>query len=715
MESGSDWLAGAFHEPPVAGVRSLQCAVEERLFGTTSTPAPRIGRYVVGRALGRGGMGVVHEAYDPELSRTVAIKRLVGGDAADAAERARLLREAEAMAAVTHDNVVPVFDVGLDDAGEVYLVMALVDGVPLSRWLAEPRPWGEVVEAFVQAGRGLAAAHARGLIHRDFKPGNVMVGRDGRVFVLDFGLAHAANAPAQRSADRPTRPRSPRVAERLTETGVVMGTPAYMAPEQWSGQPVDTAADQYALCVALREALFGLRTQRDGTTVRRGRALPIDAGPARRLQRALARGLRRRPADRFPSMEALLAAVEAATADRRPTSRWSFIGLTFALALAAGGVRLSAEAPRPTTQPTAASDNGGDVVEIRAQMRVAERWIDEGALERARPVLQSAHLRAVEAGHAELALDTAIRRAHLELHAGADVEQIVRWQRRAEAYRAAVPPDPTRSAHLHGIAAQVAQLRGDPGAARRHHEAALRVAEAGLGPADQGTLQYRSILLHYLIQSGDPQAALDLASVQQDMLRDRPDDDPTALSLALDVGYARLAADDQTGAQQVGERVLARLDALPEQDRASRRETRLAVHVLLGAVYTNLAAYERARQQLAAAERLGPRDAVAMQVQAGAALVQCRTGDTRGGLDRLQTEIDGFIGQADPQHPGLVDLYAAVAECHELRGDDELAAHWLAETEALIDRIADCERDPCAHPALCEEQCDARRLAASPG
>jgi eukaryotic-like serine/threonine-protein kinase len=195
-----------------------------------------IGRYVVLSTLGEGGMGVVYAAYDPELDRRVAVKVLHErvGDAAEL--RARLLREAQAMAKLSHPNVVSVHDVGRFEE-KVFVAMEFIDGRTLGEWVKEkPRSWREVLGVFLQAGKGLAAAHSAGLVHRDFKPGNVLVGKNGSVKVTDFGLAFT-------QGDR-------------AASGIAMaGTPAYMAPEQLRGETPDARADQYSFCVALYEAL----------------------------------------------------------------------------------------------------------------------------------------------------------------------------------------------------------------------------------------------------------------------------------------------------------------------------------------------------------------------------------------------------------------------------------------------------------------------------
>ena len=254
----------------------------------------QIGRYRVLHLVGEGAMGRVYAAWDPTLDRRVALKLIHPNLAGDsAAAHARLLREAQSLARVSHPNLVGVHDAAaLNEV--VFIAMEFVDGLTLRAWIREqPRTPREIVDAFVQAGRGLAAAHAAGLVHRDFKPENVLVGRDGRVRVSDFGLATTDNTPAH-----PVRSRG---------TGLV-GTPAYMAPEQLEGRSANAQSDQFAFCVALFEGLGTVRPFTRNTADEVARGIPALKAPAR-LVRALEQGLKLRPEDRFPDLEALLRAL----------------------------------------------------------------------------------------------------------------------------------------------------------------------------------------------------------------------------------------------------------------------------------------------------------------------------------------------------------------------------------------------------------------------
>lgn len=289
-------------------------------------PPRRVDRYELGAILGMGGLGVVYEGWDPTLQRRVAVKlvRTPGRGRMRGSER--FLREAQALAQLSHPNVVGVYGVGrCKDESTVYVVMEHIDGRTLSTWAEESaRSVDEIVEVFVAAGRGITAAHAAGIIHRDFKPDNVMIDREGRVLVLDFGLALVGEPGTMSAADSiDALPTEAGRGGRLTEVGLVMGTPTYMAPEQHTGKPVSTASDQYAFCVAMLSVLrkgaaiySGATPQEMAVAKARGRLEPRPKGDdtPRWLEAVLLRGLRADPAERWPSMDALL---EALTRPRR--------------------------------------------------------------------------------------------------------------------------------------------------------------------------------------------------------------------------------------------------------------------------------------------------------------------------------------------------------------------------------------------------------------
>lgn len=297
-------------------------------------PGGRLGRYIVLSKLGAGAMGVVFSAHDPELDRKVAIKLLKFGEWDEDGGRLRLQREAQALARLAHRNVVAVYDVGAHE-DQLFVAMEFVSGQTIGAWMGkgdEPRPWREVLRVFVEAGRGLAAAHGAGLVHRDFKPDNGMISDQGEVRVMDFGLARsstasdvAASVPDDSEALHESAPSTRALASELTQSGAMMGTPAYMSAEQLNRQPADARSDQFSFCVALYEALYGERPFAGASlvelivAVNEGEirdAPPGSAVPAW-LRKVVVRGLARQPEERYPSMDVLLAAMLADPATQR--------------------------------------------------------------------------------------------------------------------------------------------------------------------------------------------------------------------------------------------------------------------------------------------------------------------------------------------------------------------------------------------------------------
>ncbi len=289
-------------------------------------------------------MGTVYAVYDDLLDRRVALK-LVKNVHSEAARR-RMLREGQAMARLSHPNVVPVFEVG-DHQGQLFIAMEYVQGVTLRQWLdtAERTP-AQIVATYVAAGRGLAAAHAEHLVHRDFKPDNAVVGHDDRVRVLDFGLAASATGSTvvEQAVMGVTDQSNGPLDTPLTRTGVTVGTPAYMAPEQYKGERVDHRADQFSLCVALWEALHGERPFPGATryeifaNIARGKlATARGADVPVRIQPVLERGLRADPNARWPTMEALLTALVVGSANGA-TRRRVVLGVGGLVALGAASL-----------------------------------------------------------------------------------------------------------------------------------------------------------------------------------------------------------------------------------------------------------------------------------------------------------------------------------------------------------------------------------------
>ncbi len=375
MALGADTLDAA--NLPLA-LTQPAASPEERATGLARElePGTRIGRYVVLKKLGSGGMGVVYAAYDEELDRRVALKFLqpeLRGSLGPVAAMQRLQREAQVMAKLSHPNVVAVFDVGTFQES-IFLAMEFVDGLGMRSWLeSKTRTIREIVSTYVQAGRGLEAAHAAGILHRDFKPENAIVDLTNRVRVLDFGVACIDDSS---DSTRDISLEVTRAAHssssfpslgRLTSEGELVGTPAYMAPEQLCSERVDARSDQFAFSVALYEALYGQQPY-DGTTlsdlvanVKSGRVRPPPSGKKvpRRIRSALLRGLRPEPNERFASMGDLLAELEKEIAVR-PTI---VVGLG---ALAVGVVTLLFLALKPAHPALCRG----------AEQEVAESWGD---------------------------------------------------------------------------------------------------------------------------------------------------------------------------------------------------------------------------------------------------------------------------------------------------------------------------------------------------
>ncbi|MDC0720525.1 serine/threonine-protein kinase [Nannocystis bainbridge] len=343
--------------PPVDGEPANDCAAELE-------PVPsQIGRFNVLKRLGSGGMGVVYVAYDRDLDRKVALKVLrtaaISRTKRDKA-RHRLLREAQAMAQLSHPNVIAIFDVGsVED--QIFLAMEFVKGVTLTKWLRSAegphgprrRGWKEVLLVFMEAGRGLAAAHKAGVIHRDFKPDNVMIDAEGRVRVGDFGLARAGRGIGPLARPDTYTEAIKGMAEkslldmRITRTGGMTGTPAYMAPEQYQGQATDARTDQFSFCVALYEGLYGQRpfvgdrvpVVREAVLAGRVQEVPKDTDVPAWLHRIVLRGLSVRPADRFKGMDELLDYLGERPRGHRLSRRiWLGAGLAVAFAGAAFAV-----------------------------------------------------------------------------------------------------------------------------------------------------------------------------------------------------------------------------------------------------------------------------------------------------------------------------------------------------------------------------------------
>ncbi len=314
---------------PAANSLGIQLLKQE-LFPTRCSA--QIGRYKVLRAIGQGGMGSVYACYDETLDRKIAIKvlKLNPGASRDLAS-ARLVREGQALARLSHPNVVTVHEIGTTNS-DVFVAMEHVSGTSLDVWASEPtRTWEQILEVFIQAGRGLQAAHRVDIIHRDFKPQNAMINDDGVVKVLDFGLARSSGEAVQMDwleSQPMDEEMSTGLEDPLTRTGALVGTPAFMSPEQLLGQPVTAASDQFSFCVSLYQSLYkqfpfaieSFETLRQNVLTGDVLPAPLRTRVPTWVYRVLRRGLSRNPEARYPSMKELLSKLDGRRTNRKAWS-----------------------------------------------------------------------------------------------------------------------------------------------------------------------------------------------------------------------------------------------------------------------------------------------------------------------------------------------------------------------------------------------------------
>jgi serine/threonine protein kinase len=409
------------------------------------TPGTRVGRYMVIERIGIGGMSEIYSAHDPDLDRKVALKLLrprTGDIARPSTDEWRVMREARAIAQLRHPHVVTVFDIGRF-GNRAFIAMELVEGQTLTSWLAERRrTWREVLPVFVDAARGLAAAHNAGIIHRDFKPNNVMLGADGVVRVMDFGLAKRVDGTIASMA-RAAGPAPAQIAptsDTFTSNGVIIGTRPFMSPEQLRGDGADARSDQYSFCVALFTALYGRRPFIDAGA---GQP-PVLKAPRgrvpRSLARAVARGLSVEPRDRWPGMNDLLR--ELSRPRGRPVRAWATAtAVAVAAAIAAIGVSthrrlkepfrressaglVSSIAPSPTSKPP--NDLAARVARVQQRMEEADYLLETGrpqqSIELARSLLEEARRLGDRLLIAEMSLRLGRLKVATSLEPGAAVE-----------------------------------------------------------------------------------------------------------------------------------------------------------------------------------------------------------------------------------------------------------------------------------------------------
>ena len=498
-------------------------------------PPSAFGRYRVHRQIGEGGMGRVFEAYDPQLKRRVAIK--VVRDASTHKGRLRLWREAQVLARLSHPNIVEVHDLGtLGD--ELFIAMELVAGESLAHWLQPQRRPSAVLDAFRQAGAGLAAAHRAGVVHRDFKPSNVMVDPAGRVRVLDFGLACAPEPSLNDSAVPPTFPGP----DPMLTAGRA-GTPAYMAPEQLRGQPADARSDQFSFCVSLFEGLYGRRPFRGRSISELRRAIKrrdveeSDSGVVpQRVRKAMLRGLRAEPDERWPTMEALLERLHG------PTSQLRWWGLAGAIVAAA--LVLPQLPSTPDTAEAAEPELPNDVrapESLALEVERIQTLRNEGKFARAIEYADALEPRVVESGdrrllarfhyqrgiaalshglparddfaaayeldEGESSVAAALQLAVIAAEAGRP-DDALRWLGEAEAGVVRADAPDGLALDLAVASGQTYETLGDLESARRGYEEALRLARDTLPPMSPEIATRLDDYGQALRQLGDIEGAL---------------------------------------------------------------------------------------------------------------------------------------------------------------------------------------------------------------
>ena len=460
--------------------RCVACAAATALYRRECVEAPTTkARFIRTSLLGSGGMGRVYRAYDPELRRPIALKVL--HEHCDADEAERLLWEAAAMARVTHDNVVQVFDVGHGDDGP-YIAMQLVEGLDLSRWLAAAdRSAEEIIATFVAAGQGLAAAHRAGIVHRDFKPANVLVGDDGLVRVGDFGLAlpHLPTEPIPETSWGSSPP--PEDPE-----GAAVGTPRYMSPEQHRGQPTDARTDQFSFAMALVEALTG-RLPFSGPTLEAHRLRvcggqldrrAIDVLP-RRIRGGLVRALSVNPADRFERIESLLAVLSS---PRRGRARRPLAVAVVALAGLVGALAITPADARAVASSVDTQDTEPPRIQDAEQVRrESQRLLEAHRPDEVRATAEAAYFEAREAGDRKAGASAAVKLAHAAAQE-MQVDEARRWTRLALAEIDAGGGGPEDRAGMLLMIAALDENEGD------YEGAAAAIDEAEDAAAGRSTL-----------------------------------------------------------------------------------------------------------------------------------------------------------------------------------------------------------------------------------
>ena len=696
-----------------------------------------IGRYVALAPIGEGGMGVVWSALDPELDRQVAIK-LLGKRLAGDKARSRLQREAQAMARLAHPNIVVVHDVGLVD-GQVFVAMEQVRGQTLRVWQRE-RAWAEIVDAYRQAALGLAAAHEAGLVHRDFKPDNAMIDAQGRVRVMDFGLAAAREADLAASHDIEERLARIRLddlpidrstgdllATPMTEVGSLLGTPAFMAPEQLSGRGGGPAADQFALCVSLWLALFGERPYRGETidallqAMREGRLRepPSDTEVPTRITDTLRRGLAYAPEQRWPSIAALAEQLEPETPSQARTVGWLVGALLLAVGFAVLGLasrESAADSCRASAIDAVWTDTQAEVIADAMQSAGAhgraawqrtepaivehvEQWREvfrgaclqsDGLPEQLR-VAQAVCLERSETALAATLELLAEADAEIAAHAldmvtslpspqrCADAERLADLERRSLASRIE-PDDMDRARELqHGL--DRARALHEAG---RHRDALallepLREPAAAIGdPALQGEL-LAAIAVELLGSDREADAIETGTAAYAELLRAGEDRRAAKLAIALMLAHQGLAQIEQGRAWDLHAAALLDRSGAEPQLHADRLIALAALADGAGEFQDALRLYERGLELL-------PPDSLPLgRVLDEYGAVHSRLGQLEQAEAAEQRSLDILLAQLGPEHPEVGGTHFKLGNTSYRKGDLDAARRHFEQAIAIVE------------------------------
>ena len=680
-----------------------------------------LGRYLVLQTLGEGAMGQIYAAYDPQLDRRVAIKLLKPLSGAEPTLlQSRLLREAQAMARLSHPNVVSVHDVGAAD-GQIFVAMELVEGTTLRSWLDQRRhPWREVLARFLQAGEGLAAAHAAGLVHRDFKPANVVIGQDGVVKVTDFGLAtSSADFAEPRPSPAAESAADPRDRERSTSV-LLAGTPAYMSPEQRQGRPLDARTDQYSFCVALHEGLTG---HRPGELNGSAEAPSIPGW----VIRPVLRGLKVSPDERHPSMRALLDALAADPARRRAR----LVTMTALAALAIGALgsvyawvehrkllcrgaagQLAGAWDPPTRQAVSTAFEQSHVPYAKDVLAAVSRTLDARAQAWTAMNVEACEATRIRGAQSEALLDRRMAclgrrleelRALTAVLARADAKVVERASQAVDALPAiaecssalaltspaepVLPPEAKARAETVERGLAEARALAETGQPRRALDQARSVVDAAAAlrsPRLEG--QARALLARVHSDLGEyPDAertwleaiaAADAA--QDDLLRA---EGWTALTRVVGVEQARFREAHQMAAQADG--VLRRLSR-PSRLEAEYQYALGSVHTREGRLQEAIPELRRALDQARAAFGAEDTRLAEMLVTLGVALRS--SGQLAEARTPLQASLDIIERKLGPMHPLVASTLYQLSSVHRRLGSFDLA--WDTALRALAAREA---------------------------